>query len=53
MKSYTGNDNDQYLHDQIVHQLRSQGWCREDALERADVLIAMMHGRKEKENNND
>jgi hypothetical protein len=33
-------EKDQKLYDDIVHQLRSQGWSREDAMEEADIKTA-------------
>lgn len=38
---------DQATHDRIVHQLRSQGWSREDAHEEADKRTARMIERRE------
>lgn len=39
--------DDQITHDRIVHQLRSQGWSREDAIEEADKRTARMIERRE------
>lgn len=45
----TDETDEERLHAQIVHNLRSNGWSKEDAVEEADAKIARWRERTKRD----